>query len=179
MIHNPENISIGDNVWIDKFSVLIAGAVDLNKSPCKTRQNRYFQRELGELVIGNCVHIGLFNVLQAHGGLSIGNNVTTSAGVKMYSLSNFPYDEDNRQVVTFANCMVQDQSRVPYVVSPIVVDDGVWIALDALVLGGKIGRNSFVTSQSIAYHDIPENSYASGRPARRIKERFSVGSLKE
>lgn len=179
IIHNPESISIGENVWIDKYSVLIAGAVNLQKALCKTKENPYFRGESGELIIGNCVHIGLFNILQAHGGISIGNNVTTSAGVKMYSLSNFPYDENNRQVVTFANYMVRDKSRIAYIVSPIVVEDGVWVALDCLILGGRIGKNSFVTSQSLVYRDIPENSYASGRPAKKIKERFKTAVRNE
>lgn len=179
VICNPENISVGDNVWIDRYSILIAGSADIKDGICKKRENHHFTGEPGELVIGDCVHIGMFNILQAHGGISIGNNVTTSAGVKMYSLSNYPYDENNREIITFANCMVKERDRVSYILSPIVVEDGVWIALDCLVLGGRIGRNSFISSQSVAYRDIAENSYASGNPAKKIKERFGLGERNE
>jgi len=179
IIHNPESISVGDNVWIDRYSILMAGSVDLKDVICKRRENRHFTGKSGELIIGSCVHIGTFNILQAHEGISIGNNVTTSAGVKLYSLSNYPYDQNHREIVTFANCMVKERNRVSYILSPIVVEDGVWIALDCLVLGGRIGRNSFISSQSVVYHDIAENSYASGKPAQRIKDRFELGERNE
>jgi len=174
IIEGPEWISIGDNVWIDKYCSLIAGKVNLEGSIAKKKENKDFKWEPGELIIGSSVHIGAFNILQAHGGLYIGNNVTTSAGVKIYSLSNYPYDEQNKEVITFANCMVRERDRVSYIISPIVVEDRVWIALDCLILGGTIGNSSFISSQSIVYKDIPENSYASGRPAEKIKERFKL-----
>jgi len=179
IIRNPKSISVGDNVWIDKYCILIAGSVDLEGAICKRRENHYFTGKSGELIIGNCVHIGAFNILQAHEGISIGNNVTTSAGVKLYSLSNYPYDENNREIITFANCMVEEQNQVSYILSPIVVEDGVWVALDCLILGGRIGKNSFISSQSVVYYDIPENSYASGKPAQKIKERFELGERNE
>lgn len=179
IISGTEHISIGDNVWIDKYSILIAGPIDIKEGICKKIENHHFAGKPGELIIGNCVHIGAFNILQAHGGMSIGNSVTTSAGVKLYSLSNYPYDENNREIVTFANCVVEDRNRVSYIISPIVVEDGVWIALDCLVLGGRIGSNSFISSQSVVYHDIAENSYASGKPAQRIKDRFELRGRNE
>ncbi len=178
IIQNPERISIGDNVWIDKYCFLIAGKPNLEGYIIKRKENNNFKWEPGELIIGNNIHIGVFNILQAHSGLYIGNNVTTSAGVKIYSLSNYPYDEENREVITFANCMVKEKDRVSYITSPIVIEDGVWIALDCLILGGTIGKNSFISSQSVVFKDIPENSYAVGNPAKRIKERFKLQAKK-
>lgn len=174
LIQGAEWISVGDNVWIDRYSILMAGKPNLEGSIVKINENKNFKGEMGELFIGSGIHIGSFNILQAHGGLYIGNNITTSAGVKIYSLSNYPYDEENLQNITFANYMVKESERVSYIVSPIVIEDGVWIALDCLILGGTIGNNSFISSQSIVYKDIPENSYASGRPAEKIKERFKL-----
>lgn len=174
IIQNPESVSIGDNVWIDKYSFLIAGKPNLEENIVKRRENNNFEWKPGELIIKDNIHIGVFNILQAHGGLYIGNNVTISAGVKIYSLSNYPYDEDNREVITFANCMVEEKDKVSYIISPIVIEDGVWIALDCLILGGTIGKSSFISSQSVVFKDIPENSYAVGNPAKRIKERFKL-----
>jgi acetyltransferase-like isoleucine patch superfamily enzyme len=70
--------------------------------------------------------------------------------------------------------MAQEKDRVAYIVSPIVIEDGVWIGLDCLVLGGTVGENSFVASQSIVLEDVPGNSYAAGRPAKRIRGRFDL-----
>ncbi len=69
--------------------------------------------------------------------------------------------------------MVKD-GIIAYISSPIVIEENVWLALNSIVLGGYIERNSFITSNSIVIHDISENSYASGNPAKRIKERFKI-----
>lgn len=172
-IQGAEWISIDNNVWIDKYCVLIAGPINLDELIVKRRENKNFKGKEGELIIGSECHIGAFNIIQAHGGVYIGNFVTTSADVKIYSLSNYPYDELNPTSVTYANCMVKDKP-VSYIISPVVIEDGVWVALNTIVLGGTIGKNSFVTSNSIVLNDIPENSYASGNPAKRIKERFKL-----
>jgi len=174
IIQNPKWISLGDNVWIDKYSILMAGKLKNQFKMLKRIENKNFTWVEGELIIGSGVHIGISNILQAHGGLYIGNNVTLSAGVKIYSLSNYPYFGEKTEIVTFANCMVHDQNKVPYILAPIVIEDGVWIALDCLVLGGTIGKNSFISSQSIVYKDIPKNSYACGNPAKKVKERFNL-----
>jgi len=173
IIQGHEYISIGDNVWIDKYSILMAGPVKFNdNSVVKRIKNKNFKYKEGELIIGNGIHIGISNIIQAHGGVYIGNNVTTSAGVKIYSLSNYPYDENDLKTITYANYMVT--GKISYILSPIVIEDGVWIALNSMVLGGTIGNNSFVSSNSIVYKDIPDNSYASGDPAKKIKDRFQM-----
>jgi len=171
IIQNPEWISIGDNVWLDKYCILIAGPVKFGrKSLIKEVENKNFIFEKGELIIGNNVHIGIGNIIQAHSGVYIGNNVTTSAGVKIYSLSNTPNFEEDFSLITYANYLAD--GYVSYIISPIVIEDGVWIALNSMILGGTIGKYSFIASNSIVYKDIPENSYASGCPAKKIKERF-------
>jgi galactoside O-acetyltransferase len=173
IIQGAEYISIGDNVWIDKYSILMAGPVKFNdNSVVKRIENKNFKYEEGELIIGNGIHIGISNIIQAHGGVYIGNNVTTSAGVKIYSLSNYPYDENDLKTITYANCMAS--GKISYIISPVVIEDGVWIALNSIVLGGTIGKNSFISSNSLVYKDIPENSYVSGNPARKIKDRFQM-----
>lgn len=171
VISNPSFISIGNNVWIDKYSVLTAGKSTL-KGVIKSIKNKNYNLHEGELVIGDGVHIGSFNIVQAHAGVLIGDYVTTSAGVKIYSLSNYPFNEENPKQITYANCFVGNDKTVSYIYSPIVINEGVWIALNCIVLGGTIGKNSFIASNSIVINDIPPNSIAKGSPAVRIKERF-------
>jgi len=174
IIQNPEWITIGDNVWIDKYCVLIAGPVNLINRMVIRRENKNFTLNEGELIIGSGVHIGIFNIIQAHGGVYIGNNTTTSAGVKIYSLSNMIVNKESPDMVLYANCMVNQQDLVGYVASPIVIEDGVWIALNSVVLGDRIGKNSFIATNSLVLSDIPENSYAVGNPAKKIKDRFKT-----
>lgn len=171
VISNPSNISIGNDVWIDKYSVIVAGKAN-TIGVIKVKKNKNYHSADGELIIGNGVHIGCFNIIQAHAGISIGDFVTTSAGVKIYSLSNYPYNEQNPSEITYANCLVGKDKKVSYIHSPIVIEQGVWIALNCIVVGGTIGKNSFIASNSIVVNDIPPNSIAKGNPAVRIKERF-------
>ncbi len=174
VIENPEFISIGNNVWIDKYTILIAGKTDLSKGRIKQMENNNYKASEGELIIGDGVHIGNFNVLQAHAGVVIGSFITTSSGVKIYSLSNYPFNEEISEEITYANCMVGDDKTVSYICSPIVIEDGVWLAMNCSVVGGTIGKNSFIVSNSVVLKDIPANSYASGNPAVKIKERFKT-----
>jgi len=171
IFQNPGWISIGDNVWIDKYCIMIAGNIQYG-SECvvKTIENANYHFTEGELIIGNNVHIGISNIIQSHAGVLIGDNVTTSAGVKIYSLSNYPFSERDSTAITYANCM--SDGPVSYIKSPIVINNGVWLALNSIVLGGTIGRDSFIVSNSIVYKDIPENSIASGSPAIKCKDRF-------
>ena len=179
IIQNPDWISVGDAVWIDKYVILQAGKFNMDVGILKKRKNTNFNGTMGELIIGNNVHIGAFNILQAQGGLYVGNNVTTSSGVKMYSFSNYFCNEYDLTMITHASCMAEDINKVSYIVSPIVIENNVWIALDCLVLGGTIGKNSFISSKSLVLYNISENSYASGNPAKRIRERFENGGHAE
>jgi maltose O-acetyltransferase len=54
--------------------------------------------------------------------------------------------------------------------APIVIEDGVWIGVGALVLGGvTIGRKSVIGAGSIVVSDIPPETIAVGNPCRPIK----------
>jgi acetyltransferase-like isoleucine patch superfamily enzyme len=87
-------------------------------------------------------------------------------------LSHYPIDESNRSLVTYANAMVKSND-ISCIESPVVIYDGVWLGLNVIVLGGTIGKNSFVSANSIVTKSIQENSYASGSPAVKIKNRFN------
>lgn len=174
IIINPEWISLGDNVWIDRYCVFMAGPINNVGSIIKRKESKDFKWQEGELIIGSGVHIGSFNVISALGGVFVGNNVTTSSSVKIYSLSNFPYNEADLSQITYANYMSDKNSTISYIVSPIIIQENVWIALNTVVLGGIIGKYSFIASNSLVTKDIPFNSYAVGNPAKRIKKRFKL-----
>lgn len=165
IIEKPEWISIGDNVWIDKYCILIAGPITISDDKIKYRTNSKFLLKKGELYIGSNSHIGILTVIQAHGGVHIDDYFTSSTGCKIYSLSN---DITRCRFGTFSD------KESFYVLSPIVIGKNVWLGLNVIVLGGTIGDNSFVAPNSIVLYDIPENSFASGNPASKIKDRFNI-----
>jgi acetyltransferase-like isoleucine patch superfamily enzyme len=175
IVENPKWISIDDNVWIGRYTTIEVGAIPFSpeKDIVKRKTNPYIRVNEGELTIGAGCHIGAYNIIQAHGGIKIGKNVTTSAFVKIYSLSNIPNSPNNHKQITYANCMVGEGEQVAYIIGPIEIEDGVWIGLDCVVLSGiKIGKYSFVKSKSLVLSDIEENSVVGGNPARFLRKRF-------
>ena len=163
IIQGAKDIFIGDNVWIDKYCILMAGKVDIPREQVKIKQNKNYEYMDGELHIGTNVHIAPQCIIQAHGGVSIGNDFTASAGSKIYSLSN---DVQNCKFGTYT------QREINYIKSPIVIKDNVWIGVNTLVLAGTIENDSFVTPNSVVITNIKENSFAGGNPAKIIKDRF-------
>ena len=129
----------------------------------------------GELYIGDNVHIAPFCIIQAHGGVFIGNNSGLSSGVKIYSFSNVPtnpYDPSD-QVLFTTMC-----HRSAYLVGSVVLDDNVGIALNSIILPGvHIEKDSFVAPMSLVINSFEKNSYITGYPAKRIKNRFIVENL--
>lgn len=174
IIQNPESIEIGNNVWILPYTILTGRGSDPIERNRSVRRKAGVIRDEGELPflkIGDQTSIGAYNIIQGYGGLSIGNRVTTSARVSIYSFSHVPTDRDNPEVITYANSMVND-APVACIESPIILENGVWLGLGTSIFSGRIGENTFVAAHSVITGDLESNSYAAGNPARRIKQRF-------
>lgn len=137
------------------------------------KNNDKFNNIIGSITIGNEIQIGAYNIIQGYGGLIIEDKVTTSARVSIYSHSHYPIDKDKPSKITYANAMVKNNA-ISCIESPIVIQEGVWLGLNVIVFAGTIGKNSFVTTNSIVLSNICENSYASGNPAKKIKNRFAL-----
>lgn len=168
-IDGPELISIGDNVYIDKYCVIATGKT--LSGNIKRKINKSFQYAEGEIVIGNDVHIAQSCIIMGYGGVSIGDKCGLSSGVKLYSLTNVPNDwSDPAKRISI---MPLGSSTAPYILSPVVFHGNVWIALNSIVLpGADVGEDTFVASQSVVSSKVRENSYISGQPAKKIRERF-------
>jgi acetyltransferase-like isoleucine patch superfamily enzyme len=177
IIQNPESIEIGSNVWLLPYSILTGRGSDPIPSSRLVRISKTTATPVGTvptqclLKIGDQTSIGTYNIIHGYGGLSIGRKVTTSARVSIYSFSHAPNDPENPYVVTYANSMVTD-GPVACIVSPVILEDGVWLGLGTSVFGGTIGENTFVAAHSLVKNDLASNSYASGIPAKRLRERF-------
>ncbi len=103
-------------------------------------------------VVGPGVTFGL------DGDISIGENVAISPGVTFSTAS---------------HALGRRKRRMSFSIlpMPIVVGNGVWIGMDALVLPGvTIGDGSVIAAGSVVFKDIPPNVLASGNPATVIKK---------
>ena len=163
-IVRPDCISLGDDVWLDRQAVLIAGPPDPN-AHIEVRENRQARVAPGEIVIGDGAHLGIGSIIQGHGGIEIGRGFTTSPHAKVYSFSN-----DHRRChsgTTRAGGATQS-----YLLTPVLIGDNVWIGINAVVVGHTIGSDTFIKPGSVVASSVPANSIVAGVPGRRVEARF-------
>lgn len=115
-------------------------------------------RSMEKLRIGNDVIIGFDNFIQARGGVTIGNDVITAPGVKIWSVNHEVQDP---------NILIRNQSQKE---AAVVIGNDVWIASNSFILPGvTIPDGSVVAAGSVvgikAYKPY---SLIAGNPARVI-----------
>lgn len=109
------------------------------------------------LSIGAGVSIGRAVLLDARGGIDIGDGVNISSHVRFMTGKHLVDDP------VFAHSY-----------DPIVIGDHAWIALGATVLGGvTIGSGAVVAAGSVATADVEPYTVVGGVPARPIRKRES------
>lgn len=104
--------------------------------------------------VGNGVAIGPNCCLGAKSDIKIGNNVTLSRGVMIETAA------------------LDLSKKPPYLhySKPIVIEDGVWIAANALILAGvTIRKNALIGAGAVITKDIPENAVIVGARNRNLK----------
>lgn len=178
IIEGAEWISVGDNVWIDRYCVLLAGQLDLLGRVCKVKKNRDFVWEEGELIIGNDIHVATGCIIQAYGGFYIGDHGGLGPGTKIYSLTTLASDPYDPQRITNLNS--KSDNTVVYHKAPIVMHRNAGVAINSILMPGvTLGENSFVGINSVAIGTVKPNYFVSGNPAKKVKERFNLSSEKE
>jgi len=172
IFHNPENIYIGSDIFFFPYSIITAKPPNekFDQRILKIKKNTSFENAEGSIHIGDQVSIGAYNIIQGYGGVSIGSKVTTSARVNIYSFSHYPYSENDRSLITYANAMVD--GPISCIKSPIVIDEGVWLGLSVSIFGGKIGKNSFISSFTTVNSNFDSNLIIKGNPASEDSKRF-------
>tara|TARA_B110000908_G_scaffold137819_1_gene163635 strand:- start:85 stop:732 length:648 start_codon:yes stop_codon:yes gene_type:complete len=162
---HPKTMVLGDNIWIDKNAILLAGAFN-------SEDRKYYQKgsediKFGELIIGDNVHVAPFSLIQAHGGVSIGKNVTIASGSKIYSLShhykNLNDATDNKRYSFSSMALKEDQFLI---VGNVTIGNNAAIGLNSIILpGSKIPNGTWVSVSSVVNGSdiINENSIFSSR----------------
>ncbi len=158
-IIQPEYMFIGDNVSLGPESFLIA----TTHYPSKTMQNDE-----------NPVPVQTF-----HPKISIGNRVTSTAGLQIAAQSEIIIEDD---VMFASNIHINDgmhgydTANIAYKyqkisrVAPITIKKGCWIGQNVMIMPGvTIGEFSIIGANSIVTESIPERCIAVGNPAKVIK----------
>jgi acetyltransferase-like isoleucine patch superfamily enzyme len=173
VFQNPENMIIGNDVWIFSHAILTAPAdrqvgLSTNKSVINA------DIADGQLRIGNEVQVGLFSILNGTGGLEIGDCATLSARVSLYSATHLPYDPQDRSLSVGCNGMVRSrpvfsQSR------PMRIGAGAWLGVGCTVICASVGDDAFVKSGIVISRDVPQNTEVGQQCRTYTCVRFSSG----
>jgi len=115
-------------------------------------------RSMENLVVGDNVTIGYDNFIQALGGITIGNNVLTAPGVKIWSVNHNFRDK---------NTLIMNQGQTTSAVS---IGNDVWIASNVFISPGVMLPDGVVVSSGavVGVKDYKPYSILAGNPARAI-----------
>lgn len=109
------------------------------------------------LEIGDFTSVGWFSLLDARGGLKIGNNVNISSYVKIITGSHDVNDKDFKAKF-----------------GTVIIEDNVWIGTGAIILQNvRIGRGAVVAAGAVVTRDVEPLSIVGGVPAKLINVRNS------
>lgn len=140
-----ENISIGDNVRIDPFTIISAAG--------------------GEVKIGSYVHLGAGCYLGGGAGIELSDFVGFSQGVKAYSISD---DYTGRSLTnpTIPRVFLRTSAGRINLGRHVIVGAG-----SVILPSVEIGEGSSVRALSVVNKSLADWGVYTGQPARRIKER--------
>lgn len=112
------------------------------------------------IAIGDRVFINFDTVIDGHGGVTIGNDVTIGPCCHIWTTNH-----------VFAN--VQRPINLQgHITAPIKIEDDVWLGASVMILPGvTIGKGSVIGAGSVVTKDIPSFSIAVGNPAHIVKRR--------
>jgi acetyltransferase-like isoleucine patch superfamily enzyme len=107
--------------------------------------------------------------------IRVGARVFISQNCTFYALAEISIGDDvmvgpNVSLITSEHPVAPSRRRTHLLGRPITIDNGVWIAAGATVIGGvTIGENSVVAAGSVVTRDVPPNTLVGGNPARVIR----------
>lgn len=117
--------------------------------------NVFRGREFIEL--GEDVWIGYFTLIDGSGGLKIGNRVSISSGVHIYTHDSSKFRAFN---------LTKDEKEGSHISrAPVTIGNNVQIGANSVVTKGvSIGNNVIVGALCLVNKDIPDNSFVTGNP---------------
>lgn len=174
---NPAYISIGDNSWVDRDVVIIAG-IDKSKRKRISIKNKDFKGEPGVVYMGRNIHIAPRCLLSGiSAGLYISDDCNVGPDCKFYAWSHHYRSRDNPCDPRAGGMGPRAPIECQYMIEgPIYIGRNVGIVMNSAIFpGASIPDNCLVTFSSLVYPGKHEsNSILSGNPAKKVANRFKV-----
>lgn len=110
------------------------------------------------LTIGDCSGLGVRNVINCQGKITIGRCVLMGPEVMLFSATHIW----NEELKTFLHQGVKT--------SKVAIGDNAWIGARAIILPGvQVGRGAVVAAGAVVTRNVPDYAVVAGVPARVIK----------
>lgn len=152
---NPQNISIGEYTWIDRYAALYAS--------------------FGELKIGKRIHISPYSIVSpGEMGIELEDYVGISTGCHIYGHTQAPVKN-----MRMSGPMVPNKYKAVKEGKVRMLKDSFLGAYTIVLPGVTIGEGAVIGAHSIVNKDIPNWSIAAGCPAKVIstRERLDLPDL--
>lgn len=100
--------------------------------------------------------------------ITIGRRVIVSYNATIADSDFHPIDPEQRRLDAIASAPQGDRSRrPPFLSRPVVIEDGAWIGIGAILLKGvRIGADARVGAGAVVTRDVPAGVSVAGNPAR-------------
>lgn len=112
-------------------------------------------------------------LLMAEERIQIGSHCLISWNVGIADSDFHPLNAAQRRVdaTALAPFFKDRPPRPPLRAAPVIIEDNVWIGMNAVVLKGvTIGENTVVAAGAVVTKSVPANVLVAGNPARVIRE---------
>ena len=126
----------------------------------------------GRIEIGNC---GLFNGVRfecwSGARITVGDGTYLNRGVEIVAAESVTIGRDCK-IARDVIIMDTDQHELPgqgLLVSPVVIEDGVWIGARAIILKGvTVGHDAIIAAGAVVTRDVPPRTVVAGVPAKPV-----------
>lgn len=146
LIFGDGEIHLGDHVTVGNSQTWVVGL----KYPGRA-----------SLVVGNHTTINYRTTISVAKSVTIGRHCHLAGEIKIFDNNSHPLDYRLRRG---AHGLSADD------VSPVVIEDDVWIGANCLILKGvRIGRGAVVAAGSVITKDVPPFTLVGGNPALTLK----------
>lgn len=165
-IVGAQHVYIGANCWIAANAFLGAGPPSTRHRHVLRRPNPDFAAVEGELRIADDVYIAPQVLINAHGGVTIEDNVAISVGARLFSSSHHYRDAGGPPGVPAYPAGMRAGPEDPQVllVSPIVIGSESFVGANAIVLPGvTIGPKTWLGAGGVAHERLQPGKVYSPR----------------
>ena len=168
----PGRIRLGDGVGIGRNAALRANTdanpgIALGKG-VNINDAVVINANRGFVTLGERSWLGPFCLVYGNGGVTIGKNVLVAGHTTINTVSH---------AAERCDIPINDQ---PVLTGPVVIEDDVWIGLNAVILQGvTLGHGCIVGAGAVVTRSIPAWSIAVGVPARVVGRRTGAPEIAE